>query len=349
MTRKGMWIAAAGIVSAAIVAGTFAFRKPAPAVAAAPLAQKPAIRAVVAPGRVEPVSEEIRIGSELNGKLREVPVSEGERIRKGQTIAVLENGDYVARVARAEAVVAQREAAERRLVNGSRMEERREAEATVDEARAVLENAKADLNRRTELFRSGDISRADLDRHQREVSVAQARLEAAVQRRDLVERSTRDEDLASARADLAQARAELAEARALLEKTIIRAPLHGIVLRKHRRTGESITDQPGDPILTLADDSVLRVRVDVDEADVARVRVGQTAYITAEAYGERRFTGKVIRLGEILGRKNIRTDEPTERVDSKILETLVELNPGQRLPSGLRVDTYIETGEGSTR
>jgi HlyD family secretion protein len=260
----------------------------------------------------------------------------------GQTIAVLENGDYVARVARAGAVVVQREAAERRLVNGSRVEERREASATVEEAGAVLENAKADLKRRTELFRSGDISRADLDRHQRDVGVAQARFEAASQRHELVERSTREEDLAGARADLAQARSELAEARALMAKTIIRAPLNGVVLRKHRRTGESITDQPGDPILTLADDSVLRVRVEVDEADVARVHVGQSAYVTAEAYGDRRFTGKVIRIGEILGRKNVQTDEPTERVDSKILETLLELDPGQRLPSGLRVDTYIQ-------
>ena len=125
MTRKAVWIAAAGVVSAALMAGTFALRKTASAVAAAPTEQKPAIRSVVAPGRVEPVSEEIRIGSELNGKLRDVPVAEGERIRKGQTIAVLENGDYVARVARAEAVVAQREVAERRLVNGSRTEERR--------------------------------------------------------------------------------------------------------------------------------------------------------------------------------------------------------------------------------
>ena len=73
------------------------------------------------------------------------------------------------------------------------------------------------------------------------------------------------------------------------------------------------------------------------------MRVGQTAYITAEAYGERRFTGKVIRLGEILGRKNIRTDEPRERVDTKILETLVELDPGANLPIGLRVDATIVT------
>jgi len=90
------------------------------------------------------------------------------------------------------------------------------------------------------------------------------------------------------------------------------------------------------------------VRLDVDETDVSRLKVGQAAYVTAEAYGDRRFNGHVIRVGHILGRKNVRTDEPSERVDTKILETLVELDPGQILPLGLRVDSYLEI-EGAGR
>jgi hypothetical protein len=81
--------------------------------------------------------------------------------------------------------------------------------------------------------------------------------------------------------------------------------------------------------------------VDVDETDVARLRVGQEAYVTADAFGERRFTGRVVRVGQVLGRKTVRTDEPTERVDTKILETLVELNDGADLPLGLRVQAFI--------
>jgi HlyD family secretion protein len=74
--------------------------------------------------------------------------------------------------------------------------------------------------------------------------------------------------------------------------------------------------------------------------------VGQHAYVTAEeAYETRDFTGRVIRVGRILlGKKNVRTDEPSEHVGTKILETLVELDPGQPLPLGLRVDSFIEVG-----
>jgi hypothetical protein len=84
--------------------------------------------------------------------------------------------------------------------------------------------------------------------------------------------------------------------------------------------------------------------VDVDETDVSKVRVGQGAYVTADAFGKQKFWGRVVRIGQQLGPKNVRTDEPTERVDKKILETLVELDQGGDLPVGLRVDAFIVDG-----
>ena len=152
------------------------------------------------------------------------------------------------------------------------------------------------------------------------------------------------ENARRAEAAVAAAQAQLAEARAYLEKTYIRSPLDGVVLRKFRPCRESVSTQFDTPIVTLADDSTLRVRLDVDEADVARLRVGEAALVTAEAYGTQRFTGHVVRVGRILGKKNVRTDEPSERVDTKILETLIELDRGQKLPLGLRVDAYVEAG-----
>jgi len=139
------------------------------------------------------------------------------------------------------------------------------------------------------------------------------------------------------------ARAQLADAQAKYEKTLIKSPIDGTVLRKHHRDGESVSNSSTvpDPILTVGDKAVLRVRVDVDETDVSRVRVGQKAYVTADAFGKQKFWGHVVRVGELLGPKNVRTDEPTERVDRKILETLVELDKGGEIPVGLRVDAYI--------
>jgi hypothetical protein len=67
--------------------------------------------------------------------------------------------------------------------------------------------------------------------------------------------------------------------------------------------------------------------------------------VTADAFGTRRFAGRVFRVGQMLGKKNVRTDEPTERVDQKVLETLVELEDGHELPLGLRVRAFLGTAE----
>ena len=75
---------------------------------------------IAAPGRVEAVSEEIRVSSELSGRLHSVPVEEGDRVRKGQVLAQIENEDYIARVAAAEATLAERQAELLRTVNGAR-------------------------------------------------------------------------------------------------------------------------------------------------------------------------------------------------------------------------------------
>ena len=192
------------------------------------------------------------------------------------------------------------------------------------------------------------ISREEMERYTSQYNVDQAKYQEAVEHHALVDDHAREEDQAFAEADLKLAQAQLAEAKARYEKTFISSPIDGTVLRKHHRNGESVSNSSTvpDPILTIGDRKVLRVRIDVDETEIAKVHVGEKAYVTADAYGDQKFWGKVVRVGEQLGPKNIRTDEPTERVDTKILETLVELDGAQQLPVGLRVDAYIVADAG---
>jgi ABC exporter DevB family membrane fusion protein len=298
---------------------------------------------IAGPGRVEPSSEDIKIGSELSGRLKVVNVEEGDAIQRGQVLAELENADYRAQVESARANVIAKQAVLRKVINGARRQERDEAWSSVNEAKAVTENAKSELHRRQELFSAGVVSREELERYAREADVAQAKYEAAVQQHALVDDRAREEDQSFAEADLQLAQAQLDEAQARYDKTFIRSPIDGTVLRKHHRSGESVSNSSTvpDPVLTIGDRKTLRVRVDVDETDVSKVNVGQRAYVTADAFGKQKFWGHVVRVGQQLGPKNVRTDEPTEKVDTKILETLVELDPASHLPDGLRVDAFI--------
>jgi len=298
---------------------------------------------IAGPGRVEPYSEDIKIGSELSGRLKSVNVEEGDSIHRGQVLAELENADYRAQVESARANVVAKDATLRKVINGARRQERDEAWSSVNEAKAVMDNAQAELNRRQELFSAGVVSREELDRFASDAAVAKAKYDAVIQHHALVDDHAREEDRSFAEADLALAKGQLAEAEARYEKTFIRSPIDGSVLRKHHRAGESVSNSSTvpDPVLTVGDRKTLRVRVDVDETDVSKVQVGQKAYVTADAFGKQKFWGHVVRVGEQLGPKNVRTDEPTEKVDTKILETLVELDPGSLLPDGLRVDAFI--------
>src|SRR5271166_5598847 len=123
---------------------------------------------IAGPGRVEPYSEDIKIGSELSGRLKSVFVEEGDAIHRGQVLAELENADYRAQVESAKANMAAKEAVERKVINGARRQEREEAWSSVDEARAVMENAQSELHRRQALFAAGVVSREEMERYARE-------------------------------------------------------------------------------------------------------------------------------------------------------------------------------------
>jgi ABC exporter DevB family membrane fusion protein len=311
-----------------------------PARAAAP-ASTVTPRSVVAPGRVEPVSEEIDVAAELGGRLKRVIVRTGDSVAAGQLLAELDNDALKARVALAMAQVQQREAALRRVVNGARPEERAEGFARVKQAEAIVRNAKAELERRNALAGRGFASTEEAQRLERVFEVARADLEAAEQQYALLSNPPREEDLAMAHAELALAEAQLSEATARLQSSFVRAPIAGTVLRVHRKAGEAVSDVRETPILTMGDTSTLRIRAEVDETDVAKVRVGQRAYVQADAFGTQRFYGKVVEVGPGLGSKRIRSDVAGERLDVKILETLIELEKQDRLLPGLRVDVFL--------
>jgi HlyD family secretion protein len=330
-------LAAVMVLQFAPVRGWLA-ASPAPA-AGASAGESPDLSA--GPGLVEAISEEIRVGGQVGGRLSSVRVDEGDRVAAGDVLAVIENHDYRARVAAAEAELLLREAEHRRLVNGARVQERQEVAATVAEANAVLQHALTEQARQHTLSAQGIAPRAAADDADRSARVAGARVDVARERLALINAEPREEDRARAEADVRLARAHLDEARAQYDKTFIRAPIAGVILRRLRQPGESVSTLFDSPVVTLANDRVRRVRVDVDETEVAHVAIGQTVYVTADAFGDRRFPGRVVRVGQSLGRKNVRTDTPNEKVDTKILETLVELDDGRELPLGLRVQAFI--------
>jgi HlyD family secretion protein len=334
--------------------------------------EKPTVEAaktVVAPGYVEPISEEIEVGSEIAGKLKQVLVEEGEQVLKGQEIAILENADFEANITNtkaqivtlrrqketAEAKIVQAKTEKTRIANGAKTEERREAKVNYESTLPNIENTKREFERRQRLYQTGDISREELERTKTAYENALKQSEVLKAKFNVVNSDARKDDLDKADAairlvetqirefdsQIREAETRVKTAEANLAKTVVKAPIAGVILRKRLHDGETISPDNLKGIVTIADVSALRVRVDLDETDVAKIKIGQSAYVVADAFGEQKFTAKVIKIGQVLGRKNVRTERPTEKVDTKILEVLLELEKGQNLPLQLRVDAFI--------
>lgn len=339
-THTTTWGLVAGLATLALSA--WAFTGAQPGDSAAPSPTSTPAGAIAAPGRVEAASEEVNLGFEIPGRLDAVLVDEGDHVTAGQVLARLDASAQRAARASALARLAMAEAELERLVNGARIEERREADAARAQAQAALDQAELEAGRRRNLFADGVIAREEFERATRDVTVARARLAEVTERARTVQADARADERARATAAIALARAQVAEVDAAIAKTQLLAPSDGVIVRRYRRAGETISfDRRETLVFTMADPSRLRVRVDVDETEIGHVALGQKVAVTADAYGDRRFSGVVTRIGTALGRKNVTTDDPSERTDTKVLEVMVDLEPGTPLPLGLRVDAVI--------
>jgi len=294
-------------------------------------------------GLVEPEQPETRVAGAVPGRIAKVLVKEGDHVEESAILVELDSAVERASLAAALAEEAAAKADLSRALRGQRAEdiEASSADASAAKTRADLSES---VRARTEaLAKKGAVSAEELDRARSAALADQAAFKSADARRRLVAAGTRSEDIASARARVNAASARVEQARATTERLVVRAPIAGEILRVKYRAGEYYTPG-GDALLLLGATDRLRVRMDVDERDIAKVAVGSRAWITADAFPGQKFGGSVAEIGRRMGRKNIRTDEPTERVDTKILEVVIDLDPGADLVPGLRVTSYV-TGE----
>ncbi|MBI2381112.1 MAG: efflux RND transporter periplasmic adaptor subunit [Gammaproteobacteria bacterium] len=301
----------------------------------------PALSHIAAGGLVEPQGEERVVIPEFSGRLKKVYIEEGDTVQAGQILAEIENAEFEAAVAGTKAQLQLAEANLAKLKAGARPEERREAAANRAEAESLLTWAQAEFRRINPLVEKRQLPASALDTARHERDAAKARAQAARERLNLIQAGTRAEDLAIAAAQVAAAQAELGRAEALLNKTRIRSPIDGLVLKRDLREGETVVSLSPIPLARIGDLRKLYVRADVDELDIARVQTEQKVRITAEALPGQSFTGQVVRVSRRMGKRNSTSENPTEKLDAKILEALIALDGEPKLPVGLRVDVQI--------
>jgi ABC exporter DevB family membrane fusion protein len=296
-------------------------------------------------GIVEPRDREIKVDGESPGRIAAVRVKEGEHVEPAAILVELSNGTERARVDAARAQLDSAKAELARTVKGMRKEDVEAIVADTASIAAKAQLSQTSLQRVQSLQKTGASTLDELDRAARQAESDAKALESAEAKRKAALSGSRAEDILAARANVAARKAALDEAEVALTRTQIRAPIGGEVLQVKVRAGEYYAPGGADPLVILGDTSVLRARIDVDERDVDRVRVGAKAFVTANAFSGRRVPARVVEVGKRMGRKNLRTDDPTERIDTKILEVVAELDERDGLLPGLRVVGYISAAK----
>ena len=281
--KARIWIAGAALALGAAYAGWAWFEGP--KVEAARVVRRDLVQSVVAAGRVVK-PHRVDIGSQIVGTVTDVPVAEGERVRAGQPLILLDAAEASALVRQAESAVVQAEARLRQL----REVQLPVAGQSLRQAEANLANARAQFERNRRLHESGYIGEAVLDESKRNLSVMETQVDSA--RKQLEAAQPTGSDTAVAATALEQARASLQAARARHKYTSIVAPVAGILIARDVERGELV--QPGKVLLVLSPAGETQLVLQLDERNLARVRLGQQALASADAYPNERFAAEVV-------------------------------------------------------
>lgn len=322
---------------------------------------QPRISTITALGRLEPQGEVIKLSaptSNSGNRVEQLLVQEGDRVRAGQVIAILDNRDPLqaayeqaqedVRVAQARLAITQAGAkqgeinaqrAEIARLSGQRQGDIEAQVATVARLMSELQNAETEFSRYQSLYQEGAIAAAELDRRRLTVDTARRSVEEAKavlariqstspaqlsQAQANLERiaEVRPVDVAANRAEVDRAMAAMKQAKANLDRAYVRSPVAGEILEVHARAGEVVS---ADGIADIGQTQQMVAIAQVYESDIQKVKLGQRARVISDSLsGE--LVGRVARVDSQVKRQTIVNTDPSTNVDGRVVEVHIVLD-----------------------
>jgi HlyD family secretion protein len=286
----------------------------------------------------------IELAAKVVGKVAWIGVEKADRVREGQVLVRLEDDEYRAQVQQANGNLLNLQAQLDQLMHGSRPEEIGRAKADLDSARADEANAKVTLDRTKPLVADGVLPKQNLDD-------AQAKYDGAVAKRASLERTyelarlgPRQEQIDAVRGQVEQAKGTLAFAQVQLDNTVIRSPVTGTILDRNVEKGEFVTTGfVGDKgakgyVVSLADLNDLKVELDINQNDFAKLGPRQRGVVTTDAFPDRHYDGIIDEVSPEANRQ-----KATVQVKVRILKPDSYLRPEMNASVAFIADARPET------
>lgn len=357
MKRKWKWVLAIGgvlVIAGGVVASVKMKDRGVVDVQTGRAVRQDLTSLVTASGEIKPRNY-VNIGANVMGRILELKVKEGDRVRKDQVLARLESiqaeADVQAQNASLNSSLAEAAAAEAGL---KAMDENlKTAQASVDRAKAELERARLDYERGAELWKSKLIAKQEFDSRKSQYDALQAGVRESEARLSQM-RAQREQtaaQLAVSQRRVAQVRATLSRFSDVLKKHSAITPIDGIVTNLPVRVGETVVpgiqNSSASLIMTIADMSLITAEVKVDETDIVNVKLGQEADVTIDAIPNKTFKGHVIEIGNtaILRSSGLAASQSAiSSQEAKDFKVVVALdNPPEEIRPGLSCTTKIIT------
>ncbi|MBK7811210.1 MAG: efflux RND transporter periplasmic adaptor subunit [Saprospiraceae bacterium] len=298
---------------------------------------------VSASGKIYP-EKEIKISSDVSGEITELYVKEGDSVKVGQILARINPDVYVSAVERTSAGVnVARSQAKATQVNIQ------SAKAQRDQIKSQLVNAERILERSRKLLKEGVLSQAELETAETNYKNLESSLRSAEANIESVSRQSEGSSYG-----VKDAEAMLKEQKTNLGRTIIKAPVDGIVSRLSVEKGERVVgtvQMSGTEMMRIADLNVMEVQIEVSENDIVRIENGNPANIEVDAWKNKNFTGHVTEISNSasnLGAVQMTNDQVTKfivkvRIDSSSYSDLIKMKNSSPFKPGMSATVEIKT------
>ncbi|MFA4828464.1 MAG: efflux RND transporter periplasmic adaptor subunit [Thermodesulfovibrionales bacterium] len=282
---------------------------------------------------------DINLGFKTSGRIVELLVEEGQKVNKGERLALLDNAELESIAEQNKAYLNETLAKLEELKAGSRPQELEQAKATVANAEAELIKAKNDLERYNALYKDELIAAQQMDNAKKAYDVALSQHKKDIETLSLVKEGPRKEDIKAAASRVEQARAALKATEEKLKDTVLYAPISGVVLKKNVEPGETVS--AGLPVYTIGDLANPWIKIYVKEDRLGLVKLGQKAEVKVDTYPKKIYEGMVTFISSEaeFTPKNVQTQEERVKLVFGIKVSVKNIN--DELKPGMPADVNI--------
>ncbi len=279
--------------------------------------------------------EKIDASSQVSSTISAFLVKEGDEVKAGAPLVKFDDSKIIAKVKMAESTLFEARSRLRELESGYRREDVAMAKSRMQSADAKYLESKDEFERQKRLYEKDATTLIELRKAEEQFKRTSAEFDESKTNMQKLKQGVRDEEIEQAKSSVEKADSELRYYQASLKDYTLTSPFNGVVTEKFKHVGESV--DVGTPVLELVNPGKLRIRAELEETDVGKVKEGQSVEVITDAYKDKTYNGTVYKVLPNVKRKSQRTFDPMASFDINTQVIFIRLEDFTGLKNNMTV------------